>query len=193
MTLEIARRLIGGTWRTGVASESGGGGSPPAVTDGTTSVDATTIRATAVSEPSPGEAEIIALPDGMTFDEGDGYVALDGNSSNGFKWPNTNVGASGPFLKLDSGGVRVRADSGRLALTNTDGDCDVLAAQAGIGTVIVVGNGQQLYVFDPEQNIQYFGVDASGNVLLPNLPIEDPLVPGALWNNGGVLTISDGP
>lgn len=31
-----------------------------------------------------------------------------------------------------------------------------------------------------------------GTVILPNLPIADPLVVGQLWNDSGILTVSAG-
>lgn len=36
------------------------------------------------------------------------------------------------------------------------------------------------------------GTINGGTVILPNLPIADPLVVGQLWNNAGVLTVSAG-
>lgn len=34
--------------------------------------------------------------------------------------------------------------------------------------------------------------DSHGNICFSGLPISDPMSPGALWNNGGLLGISSG-
>jgi len=44
------------------------------------------------------------------------------------------------------------------------------------------------YVTDPTGKIQVVG----NNIILSSLPTADPLVAGALWNNGGILRISSG-
>ena len=35
-------------------------------------------------------------------------------------------------------------------------------------------------------------IDSAGDILMPNLPTSDPVKAGALWNNGGILTVSAG-
>ena len=40
--------------------------------------------------------------------------------------------------------------------------------------------------------INFLHVDAAGNISFPALPTTDPQVPGALWNNAGVLSLSNG-
>jgi len=37
-----------------------------------------------------------------------------------------------------------------------------------------------------------YNLYVAGNVFLTNLPTSDPLVPGALWNDGNTIKISDG-
>jgi hypothetical protein len=37
-----------------------------------------------------------------------------------------------------------------------------------------------------------FTADAAGQVIVTGLPVADPLVAGALWNNNKVLTVSTG-
>lgn len=38
-----------------------------------------------------------------------------------------------------------------------------------------------------------FTVNAAGNLVITGLPTSEPAAVGAVWNNAGVLTVSDGP
>lgn len=56
-----------------------------------------------------------------------------------------------------------------------------------IGDPDVSGNGTSFQIDDPNQTITL-----KKQVIMPDLPIEDPLVVGALWNSDGTLMISAG-
>jgi len=48
----------------------------------------------------------------------------------------------------------------------------------------------RIYMYDGNGNILIH--IENGNVILPNLPVADPHVVGALWNDGGIVKVSSG-
>jgi hypothetical protein len=57
---------------------------------------------------------------------------------------------------------------------------------------VILGSGSEHAVVLRTNNAERLRVRADGGIVLSNLPTEDPHVPGQIWNNAGVLSISAG-
>lgn len=132
-----------------------------------------------------------------------GNVSIDADSGE------INIASSGDtYIRSDTtidmtGGQQVNIQAPfelGLHVTGLTGTATLSASGGGNVTVATVGAGTtSVSTIDGTLRIKTFGSgditieSDSGNIIMTALPTSDPVVPGALWNNSGTLSVSAAP
>ncbi len=199
MTLEIARRWIGGRWRTGAVAENGNGGSLP---QGWTATE---------HDPPDGEQDLDTGGNAVTGGalkrpDGTVAVAFDGEGKLEFYYADGEHVAFAIYAGGDSGGIEFFHGS-------APGESD---------TSLKWNDDTQTWVF--QDNVEYQGNDPllitsggldmgeykaenAGDATNPRdlvnlrtllaigftLPTVDPADGGSLWNDNGTVKVASAP
>ncbi|MBI5686416.1 MAG: collagen-like protein [Verrucomicrobia bacterium] len=83
-------------------------------------------------------------------------------------------------------------DDFAVVVNNAAGVQAMLVANASGENAVIIGSGSAHDVVLRTSNAERLRVRADGGIVLTGLPAEDPHVPGQLWNNAGVLSVSNG-
>jgi hypothetical protein len=84
------------------------------------------------------------------------------------------------------------SDDYAVQLNNAAGVQAMLIAGNTGENAVILGSGSEHPVVLRTNNAERLRVRADGGIILSGLPAEDPHVPGQLWNNAGVLSVSAG-
>lgn len=95
------------------------------------------------------------------------------------------------FVVNDDGSVTLTADSfGDLMTFLADEPGGLIWAasdKTGLSVIKAFNTGRVVMGRPLFNDVE---IDANGNVIMKNLPTSDPGIPGALWNNLGVINVS---